>query len=79
MPVSIVPSITSSASAGTRRSTVLPRTTLMGSFASPPATPNSSMSICSFCGPMKATSGGQPRTIAHGSSSPFALCFFQWT
>ena len=53
--VSIRPSITTSDSAGIRRSTVRARTTLIGSPARPPATVNSSTSSGSFCGPMKAT------------------------
>ena len=44
-----------SASAGTSRSTVFALTTLIGAPASPPATSNSSTSMGSFCGPMKAT------------------------
>ena len=48
--VSISPSMTISASAGTRRSTVFARTTRIGSPASPPATPISSTSSGNFIG-----------------------------
>ena len=68
--VSIRPSTTISASAGISRSTVLARVTRIGRPARPPATAISSWSTASFCGPVKATTGAQPTTMAHGIGCP---------
>ena len=41
-------------------------TVRIGSPASAPATPISSWSMASFCGPVNTTTGAQPITMAHG-------------
>ena len=56
--------------AGTSRSMVLALAIAIGAPASAPATPSSSMSIASFCGPVNITTGAQPITIAIGIGSP---------
>ena len=67
---SIKPSMTISESAGTSRSLVMQRTVLIGSPSSAPATPISSKSMASFCGPVKKITGAQPITMATGIGSP---------
>ena len=67
--LSIRPSITISASAGTCRSTVAALAMRMGAPANPPATAISSRSIGSFCGPVNSTTGAQPMTMAQGIGS----------
>ena len=62
--------MTTSASAGTSRSTVFAFTTLSGLPTSPPDTQSSSSFSGIFCTAVKETTGGQPRTMAHGIGSP---------
>ena len=62
--------MTISESAGTSRSLVMQRTVFTGSPSSAPATPISSKSIASFCGPVKKIAGAQPMTIATGIGLP---------
>ena len=69
--------MTISESAGTSRSTVTHFTVRIGSPASAPATPISSMSMASFCGPVKVTTGAQPTTIAIGIGVFSLRCFSQ--
>ena len=52
-------------------------TVRIGSPASAPATPISSMSMASFCGPVKTTTGAQPLTIAIGIGVLSLRCFSQ--
>src|SRR4249919_986239 len=70
--------MTISASAGTSRSTVLARVTLMGPPASAPATASSSRVSGNFCTEAYEITGGQPTTTAQGRGSPRALHFSQW-
>jgi hypothetical protein len=63
------PSMTISAVAGTSSGTVRALAISIGAPASAPATPISSISIASFCGPVNMTTGAQPTTIAMGIRS----------
>ena len=74
---SIRPSITSSASAGTSRSTLTHFAIRTGAPASPPATAISSKSIGSFIGPVNITVGAAPITKAHGIGVFALLCLRQ--
>ena len=77
--VSMKPSITISASAGTNRSTVLAFTTLIGAPTSAPATCSSSSVSGNFCTEAKVTTGGAPSTTAQGSFlKPRSRNFSQW-
>ena len=55
--------------AGTSMSMVTALAISIGAPATAPATPSSSMSMASFCGPVNMTTGAQPTTIAIGMGS----------
>ncbi len=77
--VSMKPSITISASAGTSRSTVLAFTTLIGAPTSAPATCSSSSVSGNFCTEANVTQGGAPSTTAQGSFlKPRSRSLSQW-
>ena len=61
--------MTISDAAGTSMSMVTAFAISIGTPASAPATPSSSMSMASFCGPVNITTGAQPITIAIGIGS----------
>src|SRR5258708_7277760 len=68
--VSIRPSMTTSASAGTRRSTVRARTTLIAPPASPPATGAPSTPVGPACAPLEAARAPRRAARPHAPAGP---------